>query len=291
MLPPPYIPEEIRNFVEKRIVKAILQPNKFNPILAPTSKLLLIYGRPGSGMNRAVFELTQEHHITFEELLITRDTDTLKKNVQILSAIEKLPRLLIVRDAHFIPYHRDGSVQDVLCNLENINIPFIIVISEDPPSDEKHPFWNQFEHRICMPLPPKDYNRQLLEFYINQWNNVFWHKKNTIDVDFQWLANCTSYCTPRDIRNWCHMIFDYIRDHEEEEDKKITQDYLSDFDNLLLFKPFGTDSVPCITKEDGSLIQKLYDPSCVGSLINQSQSEVAKRSRHSESSGFLSGDE
>jgi len=288
MLPPPFVPEEVSKIFEHRIVRAIKEPNLFDKVIAPETKLFLLFGQPGSGMNRALYELTQKHNIEFEEIYITRDTEMVKTNVANLLRAKGHPPLLIIREAHFIPWHRDGSLQDILCDLSSIDIRFIVAISEDPPNDDKHPFWSQFKVRICMPLPPNSFKQELFRFYLEGWTKL---SGKSIDADIGWLTNQTTYCTPKDIKTWCHHLFDTIRDEKVE----ITQDYLSNTDNLLMFTPFGSRDVLCINAHDGSEIQALYDPSCVGSLINQTQSEVSKRSRRTpddtQSHGFLSGGE
>jgi hypothetical protein len=263
---PIFVDPRLRRIYERQIYRPMMQPDLWNG--QKMQRLFLLYGQKGSGMEDAILQLLKEHPpSSFSAIRVTKDAAEMKEVFGALKKETKFIPLLIIRKAHLLKYHREiFLITHDLKLLQNVG--FIIAISEDVP-DEEHPFWEQFQPGARIPngLPNKDFYKQLIDWYVQDWEKsgspAAVQKGSPggslfAPLDTSELAICCAYTTQSDVKRFIRRIIGHIIDLYPEERPLITMDTLRDLGFLYPFA--GSTSVLSISPNDGHMIQMRYDP-------------------------------
>lgn len=280
MSKPIYIDPRLRRLFERRIHRTIQDPTIWGN--QPINRLFLLYGQNGSGMEEALIQLTIDYSVPFRHIKVTKDT---KKMVEEFNTLDcNYVPLLIIRKGHLLRYHQSlFLITHNLVHRFNTEVGFIIVISEDVPDSDEHPFWEQFKVRIPMGLPKKDDYKKLLEYYFQSWSISKSPAVGNIDLDFEELAICCDYATPKDVKHFVRRVIGYVIDQYPENRVTINMDLLK---QQFMYNSLGVKELYCITNKDGHAIQSRYDPEGQTTLdaptINEAYEREQKRAKKEE---------
>lgn len=277
---PVFIDPKIQETFRKQIVGALENSSLWHTEFCPIQRLFLISGPPGSGMSHCVYTLLEQYGIPFKEWKITRDRNKTKEELDTLQKPENTPPIpvLIIRNIHTLFYYRELFA--TTCTLRGLlNFCFIIGISKVPlPVAENHPFWTQWEVKLTMSEPPSEFKKILFHYYLNGWAEHWKYSK--VVMDYNWLTDCSTFCTSKDIRNFCHTITRYVLYSYPEQRVDITKELLENTDNLFMFKPFQRFIERlCIINYDKSEVWKEFNPSI---QMNRMQEEPQQPRESSE---------
>ena len=270
---PIFVSDSIANMVHQ-IYTAITRPELYDGPIKKRQRYML-YGQPGIGKEEQLFKVLTSNNqydkrIIRTELSITPDgilTEQLINNViNQVYALESDNQtanrvLLVIRNAHLLSKHlnNDTCKRFALTLKELFKQTYIIAISDEPPKDPSNNlFYSQFDEFVTPILPTMD---QLKELYQSYFKYITDRKLdncrvNMTDADYLWLAQCSDYCTPRDVREFVEKIYYYIIDNGTT-DIVIDRELLEDPDNKFMISV--ETGLLCITNRDTRQVQQMYD--------------------------------
>jgi hypothetical protein len=229
---PVWVDPELRTWFERNLVRYLKTPQLWDPDLAPIKRLVLVFGQPGCGMEAALQELITEHNVSAMEIFADGDAHVTKQELLSAQKTDRREDLLIIRKGHFFTYHQALFSLTHRLRITLGHFPFIIVISEEAPNVHKSAFWAQFTNSMIMVnVPPKEYNKRLLQYYFRRWQQHWGDRGGRImldEDDYDWLAVSCDYCLPRDIKLFVRRVFYHIIGRFPNETFDITRAVLED---------------------------------------------------------------
>ena len=281
---PIFIPDNVKHWFEREIVRFIKQPELWNDELVCFKRLFLLMGQSGTQMDAVLamlygnylqdflekgvrvqfLRIKDESSYTafFDEHYVTTEIENPNKSILIIDRVELL-----------LQYHQD-ALKFKINHLKRLNFLFIICITNEFPNDQ-YKFWDQFKDRIPMRLPGLDFYKRLLQYRFNQWSTHWKYSKVQLsDKDYDQLSMYCAYCTPKDVIQFTETIFRKIIVSYPEDNLDITLNTIENKDLGFLFTPFfNDDTTYCIINKDKSREQHRFDPALAG------DSEINNNSR------------
>lgn len=256
---PVWISPELNHLFERVIVKHREQPELWDDEFAPLPTLFLLFGQTGSDMEEALEALCIKHSIHAFCIEGSGFVDQCKR--QMTEAMSRQADLLVIKKGDMLGRHHD--LFESTLNLRKVmKYTFIIVISNEVPEPERHPFWQQFEvsNWILMSLPTKSWCLELLKYYFDGWSK-HWAKRDggkvaLSDEDWNELASSCNYCTPLDIQVFCRKVVRHVQEYGCEE---INWDWLSNPNHKFMYKSTTVTGLMNITQRDAHHAQSVYE--------------------------------